>query len=996
MNLPPPRTPPAPSRLTPGGIALLYAVIVFLLAAAVASRLIWDAEQRRLLEQRARVATLAGYHAYALQSTIERALSAAYALAALVRYRNGAVGNFDIVAGQMLPFYPGAASLQLAPGGVVQHVVPLAGNEQAIGHDLLQDRARAQEAFLARDTGKLTLAGPFNLIQGGLGAVGLLPVFLDQPNGNPSFWGFASVVIRFPEALEPARLPQLAERGFAYELWRIHPDTGQKQVIAASSSVTLIEPVERTLDVANATWTLSAAPAKGWGDPLGFSLKAVLGLLCSLALGGLAKLLAELRANKKGLEALVARRTAELAAREADLNRAQSIARVGSWVLDVIGNEQHWTSSAETYRILGLPEGAPLDYENFLRQVHPDDRDAVDHAWQAVLKGTGYDMECRIVVGAAVRWVRGLAEPVFDANGMRRCVGTIQDITERKLAEQDLRIAATTFEAQEGVVITDTENAILRVNRAFTDITGYTAEEAVGQNVRLLKSGRHGAAFYAAMWERIQRTGRWQGEIWNRRKNGEVYPEWLTITAVKGDAGGVTHYVGTLADITQRKAAESEIEYLAFYDPLTRLPNRRLLLDRLQQALAASARSQHLGALLFIDLDHFKTLNDTLGHDKGDLLLQQIAQRLTTCVREGDTVARQGGDEFVVVLEGLSESSQEAAAQAKTIGEKILATLNHTYLLAGYEYHSTLSIGITLFNAHQDTVDELLKQADISMYQAKAAGRNALRFFDPDMQAAVAARATLEADLRQGLPRNQFLLYYQPQVDGEGHPTGAEALVRWQHPQRGLISPAEFIPLAEETGLILPLGGWVLETACARLVAWAARPETAGLSLAVNVSVRQFGHPDFVEQVLAALDHTGANPRKLKLELTETMLVADVEDTIAKMTALKAQGVGFSLDDFGTGYSSLSYLKRLPLDQLKIDRSFVRDVLTDPNDATIVRAILALGQSLGLAVIAEGVETEAQRDFLARHGCDAYQGYLFSRLLSAEQFEAFMLGKTPA
>jgi len=573
--------------------------------------------------------------------------------------------------------------------------------------------------------------------------------------------------------------------------------------------------------------------------------------------------------------------------------------------------------------------------------------------------------------------------------GGRTYVQSIErDISERKRAEIDLRIAATAFESHEGMFITDTAGVILRVNRSFSEITGYSAEEAVGQTPRLLNSGRHDAAFFAAMTQCVERSGTWQGEIWNRRKSGEVYPEWLMVTAVKDDVGRATHYVGTFTDITSRKTAEDEIRNLAFYDPLTRLPNRRLLLDRLQQALAASTRSARYGALLFIDLDNFKTLNDTLGHDIGDLLLQQVAQRLSGCVREGDTVARLGGDEFVVMLEDLSNDPEEAATQVETVGEKILLTLNQTYHLARYEYHNTPSIGVTLFADHEGTMDELLKRADLAMYQAKAAGRNTLRFFDPEMQAVVNTRAALEAGLREAVRQDQFILYYQAQVTGEGRLTGAEALLRWRHPERGLVSPLEFIPLAEDTGLILPLGHWVLQTACAQLSAWAGRPEMAHLTIAVNVSVRQFRHRDFVDQVLAILDHTGANPQRLKLELTESLLVDDVEDVIAKMAALKARGVGFSLDDFGTGYSSLSYLKRLPLDQLKIDQGFVRDILIDPNDAAIAEMVVALAASLGLAVLAEGVETEAQREFLSRQGCHAYQGYLFGRPLPLEQFEA--------
>jgi diguanylate cyclase (GGDEF)-like protein/PAS domain S-box-containing protein len=565
-------------------------------------------------------------------------------------------------------------------------------------------------------------------------------------------------------------------------------------------------------------------------------------------------------------------------------------------------------------------------------------------------------------------------------------ITALRDITARKQAEELLRIAATAFESQEGMMVTDADGIILRVNRSFTEITGYSAEEMIGCKPSRLQSGRHNAAFYAEMWKNLRHQGVWQGEIWNRRKNGEIYPEWLTITAVKGEAGEVTHFVGTLIDNTLRKAAEDEIRHLAFYDPLTSLPNRRLLQDRLRQALASSMRSGHEGALLFIDLDNFKTLNDTLGHHIGDQLLLQVAERLSGCVRESDTVARLGGDEFVVMLDNLSEHMADAATQAEFVGRKIISSLNQPYLLAGNQHFSTPSVGAALFNKEDDSVDDLLKRADLAMYQAKAAGRNTLRFFDPEMQAAVTARAALEAKLRVGLQRQEFSLYYQCQVDMVGNMTGAEALVRWKDPQRGMVSPAEFIPLAEQTGLILPLGKWILTAACAQLSDWSTQPETAHLHLAVNVSALQFHHPDFVDHVLSALRQSGANPQRLKLEVTESVVLDHVEDIIDKMNALKSEGVSFSLDDFGTGYSSLSYLKRLPLDQLKIDQSFVRDIHIDQNDAAITRAIIALAQSMGLGVIAEGVETDDQRSFLVRQGCDAFQGYLFSRPLPIEEF----------
>ena len=599
--------------------------------------------------------------------------------------------------------------------------------------------------------------------------------------------------------------------------------------------------------------------------------------------------------------------------------------------------------------------------------------------------------ELTMIASDGRRFPAELSSSVFRSHdGSEMTSLLIRDITELKRLEQQLRIDATVFESQEGMLVTDAQGTILRVNKAFCAITGYSADEVVGQTSHMLKSGRHDAAFYIDLWRKLKKHGYWEGEIWNRRKNNSIYPEWLTITAVKGLDEQVMNYVGTLTDITVRKQAEEEIKTLAFYDPLTQLPNRRLLLDRLHHAMAASARSGQSCALLFIDLDNFKTLNDTRGHDVGDMLLQQVAQRLRTCVREGDTVSRIGGDEFVVILEGLPANTLDAASLAEQVGEEVRRELGRPYMLGGHGHHSSPSIGAALFCGHQFSSDELLKRGDLAMYEAKAAGRNTMRFFDPQMQAQVSERARLEAELRQGLREHQMLLHYQPQVDLSGQIVGVEALVRWQHPSRGLIFPGAFIGLAEETRLILELGEWVLETACRQLAAWGPLPERCELSVAVNVSAQQFHQRDFVQRVQASLERAGAEPRRLKLELTESLLVQDLPDVVHKMSQLQALGVRFSLDDFGTGYSSLAYLKQLPLDQLKIDQSFVRDVLVDANAATLARTIVSLADSLELQVIAEGVETLEQRDFLERSGCRYFQGYYFSRPLPLAALEALL------
>ncbi len=469
--------------------------------------------------------------------------------------------------------------------------------------------------------------------------------------------------------------------------------------------------------------------------------------------------------------------------------------------------------------------------------------------------------------------------------------------------------------------------------------------------------------------------------------DGRVKWLYARCTAYGEPGKAATRLVGTIQDISARKQTEQQIHDLAFYDLLTGLPNRRLLTDRIHQAQAVSARTGLHAALLFIDLDHFKNLNDTRGHDVGDQFLQVVAERIRHCIRESDTAARFGGDEFVVMLEGLHRNVKVAASMVELVAEKIRDEIAKPYHLGEEDYHSSPSIGVSLFCGEEDSVDQLLKHADVAMYEAKASGRNSIRFFDPAMQAALDERAKLETELRKAVSTGQFVPYFQAQIDNNGRIQGAEVLIRWEHPERGLVSPAEFIPLAEDTGLILPIGDNVLQAACEQLASWQHDEVLKDLELAVNVSARQFRQPNFVEQVKQAVESTGADPSLLKLELTESLVLDNVEDTVEKMHALKKYGIGFSMDDFGTGQSSLSYLKTLPLDQLKIDQSFVRDIVTDPNDAVIVQTIIVMARSLGLNVIAEGVETHQQLRFLQSRGCDAFQGYLFNRPLPLEAFE---------
>ena len=574
--------------------------------------------------------------------------------------------------------------------------------------------------------------------------------------------------------------------------------------------------------------------------------------------------------------------------------------------------------------------------------------------------------------------------------------GIATDISGRKNAEESTRIAATVFQSQQGMFVTGPDRLMLDVNDAYAAMSGFPARDLVGRPPPMVSLEAGGDDAWNTLWELVATRGTWQGDVWTHNSKGVAYPAWLTITAVRDAQGRITNFVGTQADTTRQKMAQDEIMQLANFDALTGLPNRRLLLERLEHCLSVYNRSKQAVALLFLDLDNFKDLNDTRGHEVGDQLLKQVAQRLRDCIREGDTVARLGGDEFVILLEGIGETEEQAAAHAAKVGWHIIEVIGQPFSIGGGSHHATCSIGAALRLGADTDSDELMKRGDLAMYEAKRDGRNTLRFFHDNMAFDVTYRIALEIELRESLARSEFVLHYQPQVDGSGKVTGVEALLRWNHHSHGVVGPAVFVPIAEASGLIVQLGGWVLRSACEQLAAWASVPALAHLTMAVNVSARQFRQQDFVAMTLATIGASGARPELLKLELTESLLIDNVEATIDKMQQLKQHGIGFALDDFGTGYSSLSYLKLLPLDQLKIDRSFVRDVLIDPNDASIARSIVALGQALGLEIIAEGVETEAQRAFLAGIGCDNCQGYLFGHPLEVAQFEATMQPADPA
>ena len=1269
--------------------SLAVTVAAFLISLLLGGMLAWQGEQQREMQARDRVDDMAGDHAQALQRNIERALSATYALAALVRQGNGRVPEFEETARQMLPYYPGAASLQLAPDGIVRDVVPLAGNEKAIGHNLLQDPVRNKEAFLARVSGRLTLAGPFTLVQGGLGAVGRLPVFLGE--GRKVFWGFATVLIRFPEVLDEARLGQLSAHGYGYELWRIHPDSGERQVIARSGPEVLVEPVEQALELPNGKWYLSVAPLKGWGDPARLTLGVSLALLFSLLIGYVAKLVFEQRIYKSDLESLVAQRTEQLGTSEQRFRNMSDAA--GAYLWEINTDMVYTYVSGQSIRVKGHPPEAllghtPMEFmppediaavggivtravaaKSGFRLQHRDITPSGEIWWEEVygsvfcddfgqvigLRGTGMSINARkqaeeelrrseqrfrdvaevsadwiwevdatgryTYVSEGVRLMLGYAPeevvgrtpfdfmqpdeaqavaasfaaiatkkraftdmenvvlgrggtshitltsgtPILDRDGnLLGYRGVDRDISARKAAEKriqrltnlyaalsecnqaivrctsaedlyasichdvvefgamkmawiglldaatgrvrpaasfgsglayldgihitvdaadahgrgpvgtalredrpvwnqdflndpltapwreravqyawgavaslplrrggqvigtfnlyagdanafdedarrlleemaadisyaldgfdreaNVKLAAEVFEqGKEGIMITDISGRIMRVNRAFSEISGYSEAEALGQGASLLSSGRQGKEFYREMWEAIDATGHWQGEIWNRRKDGHVYPEWLAISRVLGTDGKPSHYVGIFSDITRHKEAEARIQRLAHFDALTGLPNRALLHDRARHALSMAQRSREQLAVLFLDLDHFKNINDTLGHRIGDELLVEVGNRMVAATRKEDTVSRQGGDEFVVILPGTD------ADGAAYVARKLIEMIAHSVKVEQYELVVTPSIGIAVYPSDGEDFETLSRSADTAMYRAKQDGRNTFRFFTPEMQEHSARSLRLEGGLRHALARGELQLFYQPQLSlVDGRVVGAEALLRWRNPDLGEVMPAEFISVAEDSGLILPIGEWVLRTAIQQMKAWM----DAGLApmiMAINLSAAQFRHAHLPELVTRALADEGLAPEFLELELTESVAMDDPLAAIAVMDELRACGVRMSIDDFGTGYSSLSYLKRFQVYKLKIDQSFVSDLSADPESKAIVRAVISLADSLGMRTIAEGVETEEQLNFLREQGCHEVQGYYYSRPLLPEDFTQFVRGRS--
>lgn len=979
---------------------LPHKIIISVVSILVSIYAIYLLDQYSYQQKRIKIQEITASHASHITHDLNQTLSAAYPIAALIRAQNGNVSGFTELATEMLPLYPAIASLQLLPDGVVKHIVPIEGNENALGHNLFLDPERSNEAHIAKVSGKLTLAGPFDLRQGGIGAASRLPIYLDTADGK-KFWGFAAVLIRFPDILNTTHLSTLAKSGVGYQLSRVLPGTNETQIIATSNTTFSSDTVTFDIPIPNGNWTLRAYPIDGWRNYPRLFLGSALALVFIFLATFATTLWTRLAKSRALLEAKVKERTSELegnlaqlAESERKLVLSQQVGGIGTWEWDLTTDIIFW--SDQISELFGRVQGlSATTIEDFLKCIHPDDLEYVLKViYTCIESGESYDIDYRVVSPEGhISWLNEKANVIRDDNRKAITIlGVSIDITKRKNIENKLFLSSRVFsDAHDGITITDSNKLIVDVNPAFTRITGYTRDEVIGKNPRILSSGKQSAEFYRDMWQNISEHGHWQGEIWNRKKCGEIYPELLTITVIK-DSNNTLNYLGVFTDITHIKRQQKQLKHIAHYDLLTNLPNKVLLTDRLSQAILRCDRNKNSLAVVCLDLDNFTDVNDIHGHDIGDELLIEFSVRLKEALREGDSLARVSGDEFIAVLVGLTQIED-----CEPILERLLLAVSNTVTIRDIVFNMSISIGVTLYPQDNVDGDLLIRHANQAMYRAKELGKNRYHLFDTAQDEAVKAQRENLEDIRNALDNQQFVLYYQPKVNMKtGIVIGVEALIRWQHPERGLLSPIEFLPVIENNPMSYEMGEWVIDTALSQISEWQRTGLNLPVGISVNITAAHLQHPNFskmLAQKLAA--HPEVDPHYLELEVLETSALDNIKDVTSIMNVCIGLGVNFALDDFGTGYSSLTYLRRLPANLIKIDQSFVRDMLLDTDDLAIIEGVIALAKSFKREVIAEGVETKEHGSALLQLGCELAQGYGIAKPMPAEQIPAWIISWVP-
>ena len=890
---------------------------------------------------------------------------------------------FSAIGERLIAQTPTIRNLVIAPGDRVAQIFPLAGNEAAMNLHYPSIPAQYATVLKAKEKRSPVMAGPVALIQGGYGFIQRYPVFVKDANQSEErYWGVISIVADVNKVLEAGGVKTASELNLS-----IVSDNGTTVFGDKNTGGDL--PVTLNMDIPGGAWELRAAPKDGWPSTSLFSSNYLLfGLINSLLVGFLSWLLLRRQQTlKEQFTTLTATLTAKQqseAAAEKSQRLLQAIMNSAPTLIYVFDREGRLLFCNQQFeKAVGHSRESMIGTlrTDFLpaaiaEQHHNNDQSVLANGLALSIEESNQESDGEhtyLTLKSALR----------DADGeISAVIGVSTDITSRKKAEKDLQLASTIFaNTADGIIVTDPAGTIVLTNPAFTQITGYSAAEAQGKNPRILQSDHQDAGFYRTMWQALGSVGLWQGEIWNRRKNGELFPEWLSITTVLDPCGAVSNYVGVFSDISAIKRSQAELEHLAHFDPLTELPNRSLFHDRLSHALERAGRYNQHVAVMVLDLDRFKTVNDSLGHPIGDQLLQQVAHRLKDCVRVEDTVARLGGDEFSIVLANLKSGDNIV-----DIARKILDSIERPFSINGHAAMVSTSIGIAVFPEDGTTPDLLIRNADAAMYQSKAAGRNTYHYYQPEMTQAAQRRLASEQALRRAIERQEFEVWYQPQLNlATGGLIGAEALVRWRDPERGLIPPNEFIPLAESTGMIIPIGEQVLRQVCQDIAKWQTSNLNPG-KVGVNVAGPQLFRSDFIGLLCDVIEKFAIPPSALEIEITETCVLDNPELARQLLDTIQDMGISIAIDDFGTGYSSLSHLKKLPIDTLKIDRSFVSDLPDHPHDIAITRAILAMGRSLGFDVIAEGVETKEQQKFLLDEGCIQGQGYLFAKPMPIKEF----------